>query len=76
MTITVMYSCPECALTKVSCIVPAREEEDVLVWMDETIRLVAADHDRRSPRCHPKTLKDLYIPMPPGTDRIGGPTRQ
>jgi hypothetical protein len=75
VTIVVLYSCAECALTKVRCAVPAREEEDVRVWMDQTIRLVSADHHRRSPRCHPKTLSDLMIPMT-GTDRVGGPTQQ
>jgi hypothetical protein len=75
VTITVMYSCDECALSKVSCLVPAREDEDVTVWMEQTIRLISADHDQRSPGCHPKMLKDLYIPMT-GTDRIGGPTLQ
>lgn len=73
MTITVKYSCHDCGLVKAECVVPARQDEDVVVWMEHTIRLAAQDHARRSPRCHPKQLHDLMIPMPPGTDRVGGP---
>jgi hypothetical protein len=75
MTITVRYSCYDCGLTKVSCVVPAREDEDVLVWMDQTLRRLAADHDQRSPSCHPTMLHDLMIPMS-HADRIGGPPLQ
>lgn len=72
LTITVLYSCDLCGLTDAHCDVPAREDEDVLVWMEQTIQLVAANHHRRSPLCRPKTLKNLMIPMT-GRDRIGGP---
>ena len=75
VTITVFYSCLLCGLQKAACVVPAREDEDVRVWMDSTIRRVSVDHDMRSPNCHPDTLSELMIPMT-GTDRIGGPILQ
>jgi len=71
-TIQVFYSCPLCALRKVAISVPAREGEDVLQWMEATLRLLAADHAQRSPTCHPDQLHDLMIPMT-GTARVGGP---
>lgn len=75
MTIDVKYSCPMCGLAKVIVRVPARVDEDVRVWMDQTIALVGADHGRRSPDCHPEELHDLMIPMT-GADRVGGPSLQ
>jgi hypothetical protein len=33
---------------------------------------LSADHRRRSPRCTPKTLSEVMIPIA-GADRIGGP---
>ncbi len=73
MTIRVKYSCDQCGLRRVEVDVPARTTEDVRDWTDQTVRLVMRDHDRRSPRCHPKELSQLMIPMPDGVDRIGGP---
>lgn len=75
LTIRCLYSCTACGLVRVPCEVPARrpDEEDVRRWMDQTIRLVAADHQRRSPGCHPETLAELLIPST--GDRIGGVTR-
>lgn len=74
MTITVKYSCPLCGLSRVECDVPARGDEDVVVWMEQTIAVVGRDHARRSPACHPERLHDLMIPMT-GVDKVGGPTR-
>lgn len=71
LTITVFYTCQDCGLQHVICVVPARQDDDVRVWMDRTVRLVAADHRRRSPRCQAQSLTELRIPMT-GTDRIGG----
>jgi len=69
-----MYTCHACALTKVKLAVPAREDEDVRVWMDATAAMLGADHCRRSPHCMERKI-DLYIPMS-GADKIGGPTKQ
>lgn len=73
--ITVQYSCPECGLKDVPVQVPAREDPDenaVVPWMHEqVIPSVTADHDKRSPKCHPKELKDLKIPLPPGSEFVG-----
>lgn len=77
MTIRVLYSCRTCHLEKVGCDVPARGEEDVLVWMEATIAHVSVDHARRSPGCVPADgkLNELWIPTA-GTDRVGGPPVQ
>lgn len=73
-TIEVLYSCRVCGIRDAALRVPAREEEEVLAWMDATIALVGADHYRRSPACGATRLQDLKIPMT-GVDRIGGAAR-
>lgn len=71
VTITVLYSCHLCGLTDIPVPVPARTDEDVLVWMEQTGGLLSRDHDQRSPLCHPDKLSNVKIPMT-GTDRVGG----
>lgn len=78
MTVTrrVLYSCPACGLVDVGCDVPARGAEDVIAWLEQTmIVTLSRDHARRSPGCHPQSLKDIKIPIT-GTDRVGGPAEQ
>lgn len=70
--VSVFYSCPECGLVKVRCDVKARGPEDVLAWMNGVGVELSRDHDRRSPGCHPKELKNLMIPIE-GVERIGDP---
>lgn len=75
-TIKVRYSCHTCGLTKVSCLVPARGEEDVVSWMNSTVALLSADHRNRSPTCVPidGQLHDVMIPIE--SDKVGGAVRQ
>jgi hypothetical protein len=73
MTIMVRYSCPACGLKDVQVDVPARGEEDVIAWMDQTFHAIGADHRQRSPNCRPERLVDVKVPMA-GADRIGGPS--
>lgn len=76
MTITVLYSCPECGLERVPVEVPARGEEGVITWMDNmVITHLGSDHARRSPDCHPERLRDIMIPLT-GTEKVGGPSVQ
>lgn len=75
MTITVLYSCPECGLDRVPVQVPARDEENVIVWMEQTGEHLSLDHARRSPNCHPAQLKDIMIPIV-GAEKVGGPAVQ
>jgi len=72
MTTRLQYSCDRCGIKRQILDVPARQDEDITVWMDRTIYLVAHDHRRLSPTCNAKSLTELLIPMT-GTDRIGGP---
>lgn len=62
-TVVVRYSCPECELFDTAVTVPARRDETVLVWVEATIRLLVADHKRRSPECRPLALEDVHIPL-------------
>ena len=73
MNITVFYSCTLCDLLKIAVEVPAREDEDVLDWMKQTIQFIANDHFGRSPNCRPEQLHDLMIPVT-GANKIGGPS--
>lgn len=74
ITVTLKYSCRECALPRTDLVVPAREPGvDVKEWMDTTVRLVASDHFRRSPLCRAKTITELLIPA---NEYIGGATKQ
>ena len=71
-TISVLYSCHQCGLKKIAVAVPARTDEDVVVWVETIMgRRLAGDHAQRSPHCHPDTLDEVMIPMT-GTDRVGG----
>jgi hypothetical protein len=70
-SIVVRYSCV-CGLTAVECRVAARDSnEDIKQWMDRTAASLSVDHNKRSPNCHPTTLKDIMIPIE-GADHIGG----
>jgi hypothetical protein len=75
VTIRCLYSCDGCGLSRVSCDVPARSEEDVLAWMEQTIRVLSRDHARRSPTCHPRSLQEVMIPIE-GAEKVGGPSVQ
>lgn len=69
--ITVLYSCHKCGLNNVAIDVKAREQEDVIEWMEYLGGELARDHDRRSKRCITRHLVDVKIPIE-GADRIGG----
>lgn len=71
ITTEVMYTCRVCGLEKIPLKVPAREQEDVVVWVEQTVRHVHVDHQQRTPGCAAEGV-DLYIPTD-GTDRVGGP---
>lgn len=74
MTIDVLYTCKGCGLDKVKVAVAERGAEDVVVWMDSTMRTLAVDHRRRSPQCVADRL-DLMVPTTGRGDRIGGPVK-
>ncbi len=70
LTITVLYSCAGCGLTKTDLRVPARTEEDVVAWIEGLRPRIAEDHHKRSPHCGSE-LCDLMIPIT-GADHVGG----
>jgi hypothetical protein len=71
LTIGVRYSCHACGLSDIEVRVPAREEEDVLVWMDTMGHALKADHRSRSPACRATSAQNVKVPVA-GTDRVGG----
>lgn len=72
-TITVLYTCHGCGLTKVEVEVPVRPDTmDVVTWLQMVLGPpLAADHRRRSPLC----VSDKHDLMIPHNDRpyVGGP---
>ncbi len=76
MNITVKYSCYQCGLRDAELSVPAREDEDVVVWMERMVgQNIKTDHARRSPHCRATSVQNLMIPIT-GAQKIGGPTAQ
>ena len=76
MTITVQFSCALCGVRRRRLDVPARTaDQDVVAWMDATVRRVWREHARLSPLCRPAELTELLVPVT-GADRIGGPAVQ
>ena len=72
--ITVKYSCNLCGIKNREVQIPAREHADVDVvkWMKEVVgKILSDDHALRSPNCHPTSLSDVMIPMPPEAEFIG-----
>ena len=75
MKITVLYSCHACGLKRIEVDVLARENEDVVAWMDAVGHKLSEDHARKSPHCRPQTLSDVMIPIA-GAEKVGGPAVQ
>jgi len=71
----VKYSCYTCGLKDVEVPVPYRQSEQIVTdWMEKVvIALLGQDHMVRSPFCTTQRLQDLKIPVPDGTQFIGGP---
>ena len=67
------YTCSRCGIYQQIVTVPAREDEDVVTWLNEVAAAgISADHSRRSPQCTSRTMDELLIPVPEGTEKIGG----
>jgi len=74
ITISVLYSCHKCGLKDVKVQVPIREpNEDVKSWMDTTAILLGDDHNAKNPHCFLTELSEVKIPIPVGTEMLGGP---
>jgi hypothetical protein len=70
------YSCFKCGILRQLVTVPAREDEDVITWMEKICApALSADHDRRSPACRITELSEVMIPID-GAEKIGGPPVQ
>lgn len=76
--IGIRYSCAMCGLADVEVKLPYRaSEQDVVAWMKGIVEpAVCADHAERSPGCQPEDLQNIKIPMPVGTQWVGGPVAQ
>lgn len=74
--ITLKYSCDRCGLKDVEVSVPARQNEDVVAWLEGVVgHFVHADHQRRSPGCRATSVQNLMIPTT-GAQKVGGPAIQ
>jgi homoaconitase/3-isopropylmalate dehydratase large subunit len=64
-TLDCIFSCTQCEIRDLHVYVPVRKEkQDIKEWMEKVcIPAVSEAHNRMSPRCHPKTLTNLKIPM-------------
>lgn len=75
--ITCKYTCGLCGITKQDVGVPARFGEEVTVWLRVMMTpALVRDHQKRSPDCHPTEFDSVWIPIPDGTKKIGGPVVQ
>jgi hypothetical protein len=76
--IEIRYSCHECGIVDAGVTVRFREStEAVVAWMRQVVEpALSADHRARSPHCCPETLSEVKIPVPAGTDYVGGPQLQ
>lgn len=72
--IGVIYTCDPCGVKDVEVQVRNRDSgEEVAAWMEEVKRCLSIDHESRSPHCGAQTMTYAKIPMPVGTQFIGGP---
>jgi hypothetical protein len=76
VTIVVSYTCDACGLKDIPVTVPPRGTEDVVTWMEGMRPLLVADHQKKSPDCHPRAFTHVKIPFAPGSERVGEPTKQ
>jgi hypothetical protein len=68
--ITVKFNCKMCGVNEYELQVPAREAEEVQLWIDKTLWHVAEEHHRISPLC-PSIKCDLIIPTPTESEFVG-----
>jgi len=76
--IGILYSCSLCGINKREVKVRFRSpNEDVIEWMKGVVEpSLGEDHAAHSPDCHPESLQNVMIPVPPGTQEVGGPVQQ
>ena len=75
--IRVLYSC-DCGIQDREVEVRLREPgEDVVHWVRDVVgAAVGADHAQHSPECRRTIMRELKIPVPAGTEMVGGPVLQ
>lgn len=74
--IKILYTCNLCGLLKVQIEVEPREAgQELMDWMEKMTLILCADHERRSPDCHPEKMSEVLIPID-GARYIGGPAIQ
>ena len=65
MMIRVRYSCEGCGLQQIAVEVPARIDEDIIAWIEQTGLYVATNHRLQSPNCR-SNVCDLLVPLHEG----------
>ncbi len=69
--IRVRFSCHGCGLTEIEVEVPARGNEDIITWIENTRPFITASHKKHSPHCTTQAC-DLMTTFSAG-QRIGAP---
>lgn len=70
--INIMYSCDECGIHRRTVQVRARDERDVVAWMNEVLIVaISMDHEVKSPRCAARKISNVMIPVT-GAGKVGG----
>ena len=70
--LTILYSCKSCGIVDRPVQVPARETEDVKLWVELVVTFaIWNDHNAASPGCDMHTMSDVKIPIPEGSEFIG-----
>lgn len=77
VTVTVLYSCPQCGLKDVEAEVIARGEQESLgEWVEGKLsKGLTMNHSLRSPGCRAKKMVDVQVPIT-GIERIGGEQKE
>ena len=70
--LTILYSCKSCGIKDRAVQVPARETEDVKVWVELVVGFaIWNDHNECSPGCVITKVSEVKIPIPEGTEFVG-----
>jgi hypothetical protein len=66
-----MYSCEQCGIVKQLVTVAAREDEDVVEWVNKAALVMGRDHYERSPNCKITKLDEVWIPLRKNGGKVG-----
>ncbi len=66
------YSCNACHVHRQSVTVEAREDQDVVTWLNTVcVPAMMRDHETRSPGCNPGKFDEVMIPLKKDGGKVG-----